>query len=311
MYNTLKYFVFTLLIAVAFTGYSQDELAVANLDELPLPSNVVEPIFNIDDGPLQVFLEQEINKQPYWKRLAKQKRLSIGVIDLNNTEFVQYAGINSEEMMYAASLPKIAVLLAAMDAIEECTLIATPAVKNDMKLMISKSNNQATTRMIDRVGFKKISDVLTDSKYNFYDYEKGGLWVGKRYAAAGKKVPDPIKGLSHAASVKQVCRFYFQLATGNLVTRERSKEMLDIMENPALHHKFVNTLDRIAPDARLFRKSGSWRNYHSDSILVWGEDGRRYILVALVDDPNGEQIIRNLVVPVEKVIKKLRTFENS
>jgi len=87
--------------------------------------------------------------------------------------------------------------------------------------------------------------------------------------------------------------------------------MLDIMENPALHHKFVNTLDRIAPDARLFRKSGSWRNYHSDSVLVWGEDGRKYILVALVDDPNGEQIIRNLVVPVEKVIKKLRSFENS
>ena len=26
-------------------------------------------------------------------------------------------------------------------------------------------------------------------------------------------------------------------------------------------------------------------------------------MVALVDDPNGEQIIRNLVVPVEKIIK--------
>ena len=304
MYNTLKYFVFTLLLSLTTTiSFGQDEL--------PLPSEIAEPIFNIDDGPLQVFLEQEINKQPYWKKLARQKRLSIGVIDMNNTDYVQYAGINSEEMMYAASLPKIAVLLASMDAIECGDLKATPSVKNDMKLMISKSNNQATTRMIDRVGFKRISDVLTDSKYKFYDYEKGGLWVGKRYAAAGKRVPDPLKGLSHAASVKQVCRFYFQLATGNLVNRERSKEMLDIMENPALHHKFVNTLDRIAPDARLFRKSGSWRNYHSDSVLVWGEDGRKYILVALVDDPNGEQIIRNLVVPVEKVIKKLRSFENS
>lgn len=304
MYNTLKYFVFTLLLSLTTTiSFGQDEL--------PLPSEIAEPIFNIDDGPLQVFLEQEINKQPYWKKLARQKRLSIGVIDMNNTDYVQYAGINSEEMMYAASLPKIAVLLASMDAIECGDLKATPSVKNDMKLMISKSNNQATTRMIDRVGFKRISDVLTDSKYKFYDYEKGGLWVGKRYAAAGKRVPDPLKGLSHAASVKQVCRFYFQLATGNLVNRERSKEMLDIMENPALHHKFVNTLDRIAPDARLFRKSGSWRNYHSDSVLVWGEDGRKYILVALVDDPNGEQIIRNLVVPVEKVIKKLRGFENS
>jgi len=81
--------------------------------------------------------------------------------------------------------------------------------------------------------------------------------------------------------------------------------MLDIMEDPELHHKFVNTLDKIAPNARLFRKSGSWRTYHSDSILVWGEDSnRRYILVALIDDANGEQIIRDLVKPIEKVLKK-------
>ena len=81
--------------------------------------------------------------------------------------------------------------------------------------------------------------------------------------------------------------------------------MLDIFENPELHHKFVNTLDRIAPAARLFRKSGSWSTFHSDSILVWGkEENRKYILVALIDDPNGEQIIRNLVVPVEKILKK-------
>ena len=86
---------------------------------------------------------------------------------------------------------------------------------------------------------------------------------------------------------------------------KRSKQMLDIMEDPELHHKFVNTLDKIAPNARLFRKSGSWRTYHSDSILVWGEDSnRRYILVALIDDANGEQIIRDLVKPIEKVLKK-------
>jgi beta-lactamase class A len=81
--------------------------------------------------------------------------------------------------------------------------------------------------------------------------------------------------------------------------------MLEIMEDPALHHKFVNTLDKIAPHARLFRKSGSWKSYHSDSVLVWGENpDRRYILVALIDDNNGEQIIRNLVMPIERALRK-------
>jgi beta-lactamase class A len=81
--------------------------------------------------------------------------------------------------------------------------------------------------------------------------------------------------------------------------------MLDIMGNPDLHHKFVNTLEKISPNALLFRKSGSWKTYHSDSILVWGDNpDRRYILVGLIDDPNGEQIIRNLAKSAENILKK-------
>ena len=65
------------------------------------------------------------------------------------------------------------------------------------------------------------------------------------------------------------------------------------MDDPALHHKFVNTLDRMAPNAKLFRKSGSWRDFHSDSVLVWGKNpNRRYILVALTQDAEGEKIMR-------------------
>ncbi|MFD2432535.1 serine hydrolase [Mesonia maritima] len=158
----------------------------------------------------------------------------------------------------------------------------------------------------------KIEDVLTGKKYKLYDENHGGgLWVGKRYAASGPRNPDPMKGLSHAATVKQVCRFYYQMITGNLVSPKRSKQMLDIMENSHLHHKFVNTLDRVAPEARVFRKSGSWRNYHADSALVWGKDGRKYIVVALIQDERGEQIIRDLIVPVEKVIKKSRSLETT
>ena len=149
---------------------------------------------------------------------------------------------------------------------------------------------------------------MTDPKYLFYDESKGGgLWVGKRYGSGGDTNREPLKNLSHAATVNQVCRYYYLLANGKLVNKGRSKQMLDIMGDPELHHKFVNTLDNIAPDARLYRKSGSWRTFHSDSILVWGNNpNRRYILVALIDDAGGEQIIRDLVRPVEKVLKAER-----
>lgn len=278
--------------------------------ELPLTDGIKVPLRNLNDELLTAQLYKQVTSNPKLKRLVDSKKMSVGIVSLDDVNDMKYAQINGNEMMYAASLPKIAILLAAMDAIEKGELKETEAVKKDMWLMISKSNNQASTRMIDRLGYDKIAGVLTSPEYKLYDKKAGGgLWVGKRYAAAGERRPDPIKGLSHAATAEQVCRFYYKLLSGSLVSPERSKQMLSIMENPSLHHKFVNTLDRIAPHARLFRKSGSWRSYHSDSILVWDEEtGRKYILVALVDDPSGEQIIRNLVFSVEKAIENSRTL---
>ncbi|WP_055443221.1 serine hydrolase [Lacinutrix himadriensis] len=282
---------------------------------LPLQINDanIKPLNALTNATLQSSIEKEILSNPKWKQLIAEKKMAIGIVDLSNPNKVRYANINGEHMMYAASLPKIAILLSAMDAIEKGELKETAEIKYDMKLMISKSNNAASTRMIDRLGYDKIEAVMTDPKYMFYDQNNGGgLWVGKRYGGGGNTNREPLKNLSHAASVNQVCRYYYLLANGKLVNRKRSKQMLNIMGNPDLHHKFVNTIEKIAPQAQLFRKSGSWQTYHSDSILVWGKDPeRRYIIVALIDDSSGEQIIRNLVKPVEKALKiKQQTASN-
>tara|TARA_R110002167_G_scaffold52631_5_gene151747 strand:- start:394 stop:1314 length:921 start_codon:yes stop_codon:yes gene_type:complete len=280
--------------------------AQKNVLPIHLNNSQIRPLNDVIDKTLQANLENELKANPQWKTLMSQNRMAVGIVDLSNPLNVKFARINGNYMMYAASLPKIAILLAAMDAIEKGELLETEEIQNDMRLMISKSDNHASTRMIDRVGYEKIEAVMTDPKYEFYNENSGGgIWVGKRYGGGGDTNREPLKNLSHAASVTQVCRYYYLLANGQLVNEKRSKQMLDIMENPALHHKFVNTLDKIAPKARLFRKSGSWKTYHSDSILVWGENpSRRYILVALIDDAKGEQIIRDLVKPIEKVLKK-------
>lgn len=288
-------------LTTIFCSYSQLPIKSTNAQLKPLTSVV--------DRSLQLDIEKELQKNPHWKALIKQKKMAVGIVDLRNVNQPKFARINGNHMMYAASLPKIAVLLAAMDAIEKGELEETDEVKADMRLMISKSNNAASTRMIDRVGYEKLEAVMTDPKYGFYDEEKGGgLWVGKRYGGGGDTNREPLKNLSHAASVTQVCRYYYMLANGELVSRKRSEQMLEIMENPDLHHKFISVLDKIAPNASVYRKSGSWKTYHSDSVLVWGKDpNRRYILVALIDDPSGDQIIRDLVKPIEKVLKVNQT----
>ena len=297
-----------LIFLLLFTSTLNDAEFRKKLSEEALPYTVsskqLKPLRELIDFKLQGELEKKLNSNPKWKNLIRAKKMAVGVVDIKDPYKIRFARVNGNEMMYAASLPKIAILLASEQAFEDGSLEETEEIQEDMKLMIAKSDNAASTRMIDRLGYKKIEEVLTDPRYNLYDEEYGGgLWVGKRYASDGPRYPDPILGLSHSATVSQVCRFYYLMAFGQLVSFERSAEMLDIMVDPKLHHKFVNSIEKIDPDAKLFRKSGTWQNYHSDSILVWGEGWRKYILVALIEDEKGETIIRNLLPQVEEILK--------
>lgn len=272
---------------------------------LPIKTDPDSLIFLRDlvDPDLQNKLQTAILANSKWKSLINKKKMAVGVVDLWDPENVKFARLNGNEMMYAASLPKIAILLAVMEAIEKGEIEDSPELNEKMRLMISKSSNSAATELMDMVGMDGIEEVLTDPKYDLYDEDYGGgLWVGKRYAQAGPRHGDPLKGISHGATVSQVCRFYYMMAYGQLVSYDRSKQMLDIMENPHLNHKFVGKLKAMAPYAHLYRKSGTWRTFHADSVLVWGPE-RRYILVALIDDASGETIMRNLVVTVDNLVK--------
>jgi len=274
--------------------------------ELPftIPEDKIFPLRQLVDENLQKELEASLKKNKTWAKLIKKKKMAVGLVDLSDPYQIKFARVNGSEMMYAASLPKLAILLAAAQALEDSTLEENQQILDDMHEMISQSDNRAATRLIDLLGFTKIESTLTDPHYELYDPEYGGgLWVGKRYAKKGKRYPDPLMGLSHGATVTQVCRFYYLLAMGKLVNRQRSEQMLTMLADPELHHKFVITLEHLAPQAKLYRKSGTWRNWHCDSILVWGPVWRRYILAALIEDKDGEIILRELVPTIEKVLK--------
>ena len=70
-----------------------------------------------------------------------------------------------------------------------------------------------------------------------------------------------------------------------------------------LHHKFVGAVEERAPRARLFRKSGTWKIWHSDSILVWGRAWRRYVLAAMVESERGDEILEQLVPVAEEALR--------
>ena len=269
-----------------------------------IPDVNILSLRELTDSGFQQKLESALKRNSKWARLIAKKKMAVGIVNLADSMHIQYACVNGDVMLYAASLPKLAILLAATEALETGLLRETPEVSEDMRIMIARSDNQAASRMIDRLGFEYIQDVLCRPEFDLYDVKNGGgLWVGKAYAREGKRYPDPLMGISHGATVTQVCRFYYLLSMGKLINRERSIQMLNILSDPEIHHKFVHTYDELVPDAKLYRKSGTWKQWHSDSVLIWGPSWRRYILVALIEDSNGEMILRDLIPSVESVLQ--------
>lgn len=279
-------------------------LILLSLTLLPLLASADDwqPLYDSVDTGLQTNLELRLSQNPEWTQLIANKKMAIGLVDLSGAA-PRFAHVNGNQMMYAASLPKIAILIAAYVSFEDGSLAETKVIHEDLGDMIRVSSNSAATRMIDRIGMKKIQTVLKDPEYGFYDEKRGGgLWVGKRYASAGPRVGDALHNISHGATATQVCRVFYLLSTGRLINAERSAMMLEDLADPHLHHKFVSQIEQRAPNARMYRKSGTWKQWHADAIMVHGTLWRDYILVGLVESSDGETILRQVLPVIEELI---------
>ena len=253
------------------------------------------------DGPLQGALQRSLSKLDLARAIAA-KHLAVSLVDVTDPATPRLAMMNGHDMMYAASLPKIAILLAAFQKASEGHLELDEETRHQLTIMIRFSSDTAATYMLNRVGREYLLDVLRSPRYRFYDPNlNGGLWVGKSYASSGAYQRDPLHNLSHGATAFQVARFYYLLETSQLVSPEYSGQMKEMMSSPGIHHKFVAGLERTHPDAQIFRKSGTWRDFHADSAII-ERAGRRYIAVAIAEDPAGGEWLRKLIVAMDEII---------
>jgi beta-lactamase class A len=267
------------------------------------------PLERSCDPRLQKGLENCLTKLKLG-RAAARKSLSVALVDITDPSDPRHAYINPNEMMYAASLPKIAILLGAFERISEGEMTLDAETRQKLLRMIRNSSNQAATEMLNRVGKAYLAKLLQSPRYRLYDPKKnGGLWVGKEYSKSGAWKRDPLHNLSHGATVLQVARFYYMLQTGRLVSPELSSKMKSFLADSAIDHKFVKGLKSVHPDSHIYRKSGTWHQYHADSAII-EHDGRRYIAVALAKSPKGGKWLSDLIVAMDGLIFQPVTTSN-
>jgi N-acetylmuramoyl-L-alanine amidase len=228
---------------------------------------------------------------------------ALGLLDLDRGRL---AAVRPDTIFYAASLPKIAILLAWFEANPDAAMELDPEVRRELGLMIKRSDNALAAKYSEALGLETIRDVLTSERYRLYDPERGGgLWMGKHYAQDSERLYDPVGEHSHAATVRQVLRYYLMLDQGRLVSPQASRVMKEIFAAPELEHLQSYFVKGLAGwEATLLRKSGTWEDWALDSALVEFEGGR-YLLVGMSHHPRGGEYLQLLATGVHELMSEV------
>lgn len=220
---------------------------------------------------------------------------AVGLLDLRTCRL---AMIHPDRGEYAASVPKLGILLAYFALHPGAATNLSAETRHDLGLMAKNSSNEMATKFSREMGLRHIQQVLNE--YGLYDTNHGGgLWVGKHYGAGTERYGDPVGDNSHAATVRQLLRYFLWLEQGRLISPAASRQMREILESPDLPHDPIKFVKGLAGcDVQIIRKWGSWQDWRHDAAVVRGE-GRHYILVALTRHPKGDEYLVDLAGAVD------------
>src|SRR5439155_23632209 len=89
---------------------------------------------------------------------------AVGVLDLVH---LHLAMIRPDHIEYAASVPKIGILLAWFQLHPDAATNLDPTTRHELGLMAKASNNEMASKFSHELGLKNIQKVLNDA--GFYD----------------------------------------------------------------------------------------------------------------------------------------------
>jgi CubicO group peptidase (beta-lactamase class C family) len=223
---------------------------------------------------------------------------AVGVLDLTH---LRLAMVHPDRIDYAASVAKVGILLAYFQLHPDAATHLDPQTRHELGLMAKASSNEMAAKYSRQIGLRQIQEVL--NSYHFYDTNHGGgIWVGRHYGGGGERIGDPLSDNSHAATVRQLLRYFLLLKQGKLVSPEASRTMREIFASSDIPHDNIKFVKGLAGrDVQIIRKWGTWENWFHDTAVVTGP-GRCYILVAMTHHPKGDEYLADLAPAVDDLM---------
>jgi beta-lactamase class A len=251
------------------------------------------------DATLQADLER-IDTELRQKFGMTTAQTAVGILDLRKPRL---AMMNPDREEYAASVAKIGILLAYFQLNPSAATNLDAQARHELGLMAKISSNEMAAKYSKQLGLKQIQAVL--DSYHFYDTNHGGgIWVGKHYGEGAERIGSPVANNSHAATVRQLLRYFLLLEQGKLVSPQASHTMREIFASPDIppdNIKFVKGL--AGRDLQIIRKWGTWEDWFHDTAVITGPN-RHYILVAMTRHPRGDNYLEEFAGEVDNLMTK-------
>jgi beta-lactamase class A len=155
-------------------------------------------------------------------------------------------------------------------------------VHNLAVAMITRSSNLATNLLLEKIGAENVMNSLQDAGIRDIRVLRGVEDI-KAYD----------KGLNNTVTAGGLMLFYNKMASGKLVSKRASEQMISILEGQQFNEIIPALLPRTVGVAH---KTGSISGHEHDSGIVSLPDGRKYVLVLLsrFENEKPEEITRKL-----------------
>jgi len=242
-------------------------------------------------------------------------QLAITLVDLKDSGQPQWASVRGDVQIYPASVIKAFYLQAAHQWMEDGKLKDTEELRRAMKDMIVDSLNEATGLVVDSLTDTTSGPELpSDELEKWYDkrnavnryfaslgYQNINVnrkpWCEGPYGREKQSVSLHKPNHRNWLTTEATARLMTEIAAGRAVTRERSKQMMELLERRPFDPK-SETQSReyigaaLPAGAKLWSKAGWTSETRHDAAYVELPSGEKIVLaIFTVGQSNNKEII--------------------
>lgn len=226
---------------------------------------------------------------------------AIGCVDLCGPRVAMVGG---DRQFYGASVPKIVIVLAFLQAHPEFMTRMPTDIERELQAVLKRSDNELAAKYSQKVGLERIQSLLLAPQYRLYDPDHGGgLWCGKHYGLNQPRRGDPLQDLSHAATVRQCLRYLLLLEQDRLGDAATCRRLRDLFAAPwADYHNDYFVAGLRNSGLTLIRKNGQWEDWHLDVARVQLPD-RPVLLAGAVHHPRGPEYLAQMAGALMRIVR--------